>query len=86
MGWEQPSVDLFMTPQLAGHMTDKIVELMGVEKAKALNCVSDTGNNGNALPFIQLEMLTERITEGQKALGVAIESSKWIKGGIALQA
>lgn len=85
MSWDMASVDLFMTPQLAGHMTDKIIESMGVEPAKALNCVADTGNNGNALPFLQLEMLAERIGEGQKALGVAIESSKWIKGGIALQ-
>lgn len=86
MGWDITAVDLFMTPQLAGHMTDKIVESMGVDQAKVLNCVADTGNNGNALPFLQLEMLVERIVEGQKALGVAIESSKWIKGGIALQA
>jgi 3-oxoacyl-[acyl-carrier-protein] synthase-3 len=58
---------------------------MDVDPDKAINCVADTGNNGNALPFLQLEMLVDRMTEGQKALGVAIESSKWIKGGIALQ-
>jgi 3-oxoacyl-[acyl-carrier-protein] synthase III len=86
MGWSMNDMDWFMTPQLAGHMTDKIIEFMGVNQDKALNCVADTGNNGNALPFLQLEMLIERIVGGQKALGVAIESSKWIKGGIALQA
>jgi 3-oxoacyl-[acyl-carrier-protein] synthase-3 len=85
MGWEAGQVDWFMTPQLAGHMTNKIINLMDVTPDKALNCVADTGNNGNALPFLQLEMLMDRITTGQKALGVAIESSKWIKGGIALQ-
>ncbi|MGR9051689.1 MAG: 3-oxoacyl-ACP synthase III family protein [Gammaproteobacteria bacterium] len=86
MGWLMQDVDWFMTPQLAGHMTDKIIDFMGVDRNKALNCVADTGNNGNALPFLQLEILIDRIAEGQKALGVAIESSKWIKGGIALQA
>lgn len=85
MGWRMADMDWFMTPQLAGHMTDKIVTFMDVEPDKAINCVADTGNNGNALPFLQLEMLVDRMTEGQKALGVAIESSKWIKGGIALQ-
>lgn len=86
LGWDMADTDWFMTPQLAGHMTDKIIKSMGVDQEKALNCVADTGNNGNALPFLQLEMLVDRIAEGQKAVGVAIESSKWIKGGIALQA
>lgn len=86
MGWEMDAVDWFMTPQLAGHMSDKIIESMGVARGKALNCVADTGNNGNALPFLQLDMLLDRIAAGQSAIGVAIESSKWIKGGIALQA
>ncbi|WP_018276993.1 3-oxoacyl-ACP synthase III family protein [Teredinibacter turnerae] len=85
-GWNMEHVNHFMTPQLAGHMTDKIIQLMEVDPAKAVNCVADTGNNGNALPFLQLEMLMDRITDGEKAIGVAIESSKWIKGGIALQA
>ena len=47
--------------------------------------MADTGNNGNALPFLQIEKLLEEMTDGQKALAVAIESSKWIKAGFALE-
>jgi 3-oxoacyl-[acyl-carrier-protein] synthase-3 len=50
-----------------------------------VSCVADTGNNGNALPFLQLEALLGKIGQGQRALAVAVESSKWIKSGFALE-
>jgi 3-oxoacyl-[acyl-carrier-protein] synthase-3 len=37
------------------------------------------------LPFFQLELVVPRMTDGDRALGIAIESSKWIKSGIALE-
>ncbi|WP_045859446.1 3-oxoacyl-ACP synthase III family protein [Teredinibacter purpureus] len=84
-GWDENNVDYFMTPQLAGLMTDKIIDYMALPHEKSVNCVAVSGNNGNALPFLQLKMLSEKLQKGQTAIGVAIESSKWIKGGIVLQ-
>ncbi|MFQ3243611.1 MAG: 3-oxoacyl-[acyl-carrier-protein] synthase-3 [Arenicella sp.] len=85
-GWKLEEITHFMTPQLAGNMTDKIITHMGVAPERALNCVADTGNNGNGLPFLQLQMLQDKAQPGDTAITVAIESSKWIKGGLVLQA
>jgi len=85
VGMDIGEIGYFMTPQLAGIMTEKIIEFMELPLDKTLNCVADTGNNGNGLPFLQLNMLQDLIQPGQVALGVAIESSKWIKGGIVLR-
>lgn len=74
----------YLPPQLGGHITNRIVQFLEIEPDKAINCVAETGNNGNALPYLQLERLIDRMKPGEKALGIAIESSKWIKTGIAL--
>lgn len=74
----------YLPPQLGGHMTDKIVKMLEIDPAKAINCVAHTGNNGNALPYLQLEKLIGKMKAGEKAVCVAIESSKWIKTGLAL--
>ncbi|MCZ8513157.1 3-oxoacyl-ACP synthase III family protein [Paenibacillus filicis] len=77
-------VNHYMPPQLGGHITDKIVQFLEIDPHKAINCVAETGNNGNALPYLQLERLFEMMKPGEKAVGIAIESSKWIKTGIAI--
>lgn len=84
-GWSRGGVDFFLPPQLAGHMTNRIVERLELPGDRVINCVAQTGNNGNALPFIQIERLRARMRPGQRALAVAIESSKWIKVGMALE-
>ncbi|MDJ0744619.1 MAG: 3-oxoacyl-ACP synthase III family protein [Xenococcaceae cyanobacterium MO_167.B27] len=84
MQWDSNSIDFFLPPQLSGNMTDRIVEFMNIPQSKAINCVAETGNNGNALPFLQLERLEPLMESGQKALGIAVESSKWIKSGLAI--
>ena len=40
---------------------------------------------GPALPFFQLELTLPKMTSGQRAVAVAIESSKWIKSGFAME-
>ena len=82
--WNKDEVNFYLPPQLGGHMTDKIVEYLELPTEKVINCVRYTGNNGNALPYIQLSHLAEKMNSGDKAVGVAIESSKWIKTGISL--
>jgi 3-oxoacyl-[acyl-carrier-protein] synthase III len=88
-GWRVGDVEHVLTPQLNGVMSEKIREGMGVTPQQTVSCVADTGNNGNALPLIQLHRAMERIEagtgEGGRILAVAIESSKWIISGLALR-
>jgi 3-oxoacyl-[acyl-carrier-protein] synthase III len=84
MQWNLDDVDFIMPPQLSGNMTQQIINSMKLPEEKTVNCVAETGNNGNALPFLQLQRLETLMQKGQKALGVAVESSKWIKSGLAL--
>jgi 3-oxoacyl-[acyl-carrier-protein] synthase-3 len=83
--WEAEQLDFLLPPQLSGRMTKRIFEHLGIPTAQEVSCVAETGNNGNALPFVQIERLAGLIAPGQRALGVAVESSKWIKGGFALE-
>jgi 3-oxoacyl-[acyl-carrier-protein] synthase-3 len=78
--------DWFLPPQLSARMTDRLIATMGLPPAKCLNCVGWSGNNGNALPFFQLAQLRPRMQPGQRALGMAVESSKWLRAGFLLQA
>ncbi|MET9264256.1 3-oxoacyl-ACP synthase III family protein [Amycolatopsis sp. NPDC004079] len=83
-GWEESDVDYLLPPQLSGRMTERIVEHLGLHGAEEISCVTETANVGNATPFFQLERLLPRIAAGERALGVAVESSKWIKSGFAV--
>ncbi|MFH7340420.1 3-oxoacyl-ACP synthase III family protein [Streptomyces sp. KHY 26] len=85
LDWEADQVDYLLPPQLSGRMTRRITEELDVPTARDVSCVADTGNNGNALPFLQIEKLLERMSVGERALAVAVESSKWIKAGFALE-
>ncbi|MFE3592359.1 3-oxoacyl-ACP synthase III family protein [Streptomyces niveus] len=85
LDWEAEQLDYLLPPQLSGRMTRRITEELDVPTATDISCVADTGNNGNALPFLQIEKLLERMSGGERALAVAVESSKWIKAGFALE-
>jgi 3-oxoacyl-[acyl-carrier-protein] synthase-3 len=66
-------------------MTERIVRGLPLPCAQEISCVADTGNTGNALPFFQLERTLPRLITGDRVLGIAIESSKWIKAGFVLE-
>lgn len=85
LGWTADDVDYLLPPQLSGRMTARIVDLLPVPGAQEVSCVVDTGNTGNALPFLQLHRLLPRMRAGQRALALTVESSKWIKTGFALE-
>jgi 3-oxoacyl-[acyl-carrier-protein] synthase-3 len=85
VGWDPSSVSYVLPPQLSGKMTQRIVKELALDSAAEISCVADTGNNGNALPFLQLDQLATQIRPGQRAVAVAIESSKWVKGGFTLE-
>lgn len=85
LGWDRDELDYVLPPQLSGRMTAEIHARLDVPDAQEVSCIGETGNTGNALPFFQLERLLPRMIAGDRAVGVAIESSKWIKAGYALE-
>jgi 3-oxoacyl-[acyl-carrier-protein] synthase-3 len=85
LGWTADQVDYLLPPQLSGRMSDRISAEMPAPGARRINVVRTVGNNGNALPFLQLAELTEQWHGPGRAITVAVESSKWIKSGIALE-
>ncbi|MFG2134410.1 3-oxoacyl-ACP synthase III family protein [Streptomyces sp. NPDC048751] len=88
-GWRLDEVEHVLLPQLNGVMTDGIRKRLGVRPEQAVNCVADTGNNGNAVPFVQLNRAMKRIRSGLgvggRMLVANVESSKWILSGLALR-
>ncbi|MEU4173858.1 3-oxoacyl-ACP synthase III family protein [Streptomyces sp. NPDC026589] len=84
-GWTREDLHHLLPPQLSGRMTERIVAHLDVPTAAEVSCVDETGNNGNALVFFQLERALEKLGPRERAVGIAIESSKWIKSGFALE-
>ncbi|MBW5485966.1 3-oxoacyl-ACP synthase III family protein [Streptomyces bambusae] len=84
-GWTREDVDYLLPPQLSARMTARITEHLGVPELTEISCVAETGNTGNALPLIQLDRLAAAMDEGERALAVVVESSKWIRAGLALE-
>ncbi|MFF9351719.1 3-oxoacyl-ACP synthase III family protein [Streptomyces sp. NPDC014734] len=84
-GWRASDVTWLLPPQLSARMTDRIVSHLGLPRAQEISCVAETGNTANALPFFQLERLLPRMGAGDRAVAVAVESSKWIKSGFTLE-
>ncbi|MGW3730335.1 3-oxoacyl-ACP synthase III family protein [Streptomyces sp. NPDC000851] len=85
LGWAAADVDFLLPPQLSGRMSDRISAEMPAPDARRINVVRHVGNNGNALPFLQLAELLRQWEGPGRAVAVAVESSKWIKSGIALE-
>jgi 3-oxoacyl-[acyl-carrier-protein] synthase-3 len=85
VAWKDTELDYLLPPQLSGRMTARIVERLGAGAAQEVSCVAELGNTGNALPFFQLELVLPRMVVGDRAVGIAVESSKWIKAGFALE-
>ncbi|GLX10996.1 3-oxoacyl-ACP synthase III family protein [Microbispora sp. NBRC 16548] len=85
LGWDRAEVGHLLPPQLSVTMTAKITERLAFPAAEEVSCVADTGNNGNALLFFQLDRLLPAMARPSRAIAVAIESSKWIRSGLALE-
>jgi 3-oxoacyl-[acyl-carrier-protein] synthase-3 len=85
LDWKRSDVDYLLPPQLSGRMTARIAEQLAMPEAKEITCVHETGNTGNALPFLQLERALPQMLPGERSLAIAVESSKWIKSGLALE-
>ncbi|MEW5352519.1 MULTISPECIES: 3-oxoacyl-ACP synthase III family protein [unclassified Streptomyces] len=85
LGWERDEITYLLPPQLSVTMTEKIVKRLDLPLAEEITVVGETGNNGNALLFFQLERLLDTMSAPSRAVAVAIESSKWIRSGLALE-
>ncbi|MCD0451750.1 3-oxoacyl-ACP synthase III family protein [Actinocorallia sp. API 0066] len=85
LDWKDTDLDFVLPPQLSGRMTARISERLGLDTAEEITCVGQTGNCGNALAFFQLEEVLGLLGRGDRAVGIAVESSKWIKAGFALE-
>ncbi len=84
-GWAESDVDYLLPPQLSVRMTEQIVRYMGASRAQEVSCIAETANAANALPFLQLEQVLPRMKPGDRAIAVAVESSKWIKAGFVFE-
>lgn len=85
-GWKPGDVDLLLPPQLSGRMTRLISQRLALPAAEDVSVVDEAGNSGNAIVFLQLERaLAGLLGPGRRAVGISIESSKWIKSGFALE-
>lgn len=84
LGWTGTDVDYLLPPQLSGTMTSRIVADLGLAAAEEVSCVAEIANVGNAAPFVQLERALPEMVPGDRAIGIAVESSKWIKAGFAV--
>ncbi|MFD8483836.1 3-oxoacyl-ACP synthase III family protein [Kitasatospora sp. NPDC059673] len=85
LGWTEQDVHYLLPPQLSGRMTRKVVDALALPGATEISCVARTGNTGNATPFFQLERALELMGRGDRALGISVESSKWIRAGFAIE-
>jgi len=85
LDWPLDDLDFILPPQLSGRMTERIVGQLPPMSAHRVNCVAETGNIGNGLPYLQLERLVDEIDPGHRAIGIAVESSKWISAGYAVE-
>ncbi|MFE0178058.1 3-oxoacyl-ACP synthase III family protein [Streptomyces sp. NPDC059002] len=85
LDWDRGELTHLLPPQLSGKMTRTIMERLGDLPLNEISCVADTGNTGNGLPYLQLERAVAEMGPGDRAIGIAIESSKWIASGYALE-
>ncbi|GAA4902233.1 3-oxoacyl-ACP synthase III family protein [Streptomonospora salina] len=84
-GWRAEDVGHLLPPQLSGSMTPRITRRLALPAAREVSCVAQTGNNANALPFLQLDDMLRREEPVGTVVGIAVESSKWLKAGFALE-
>jgi 3-oxoacyl-[acyl-carrier-protein] synthase-3 len=85
VGWAREDVDYILPPQLSGRMTRRVVDALDLLGAKEVSCVVQTGNTGNATPFFQVEQALQLMGPGDRAVGISVESSKWIRAGFAIE-
>ncbi|MCI3225741.1 3-oxoacyl-ACP synthase III family protein [Streptomyces sp. NP-1717] len=85
LSWDVERVRYILPPQLSARMTDRTLSHLALPGAEPVSRVTEIGNTGNAIPYFQLELLLPRLRPGDRAVGISIEASKWIRSGYALE-
>lgn len=85
IGKTRDDIRFVLPPQLAGRMSRGIIDTLRVAPERCITRVAEVGNTGNATPYFQLTRLWQQMEEGDRALLLAVESSKWLKTGLCLR-
>ena len=85
VGWARADVDYILPPQLSGRMTGRVVDALDLVGSKEVSCVTRIANTGNAALFFQLERALALMGSGSRAIGISVESSKWIRAAFAIE-
>lgn len=83
-GIEKRDVAVFMIPQLNMHLTNRLAKELNISDSILINCVEETSNIGNGLPFVQLSKLANLKRDFVNAVLITVESSKWLVGSMLL--
>ncbi|MEK2479633.1 3-oxoacyl-ACP synthase III family protein [Streptomyces noursei] len=85
LDWKKEELDYILPPQLSGRMTRRVLDHLDVPGAEEISRVEEIGNTVNAIPFFQLEQILPDMVPGERAIGISVEASKWIKAGYAVE-
>ncbi|AEW98444.1 3-oxoacyl-ACP synthase III family protein [Streptantibioticus cattleyicolor] len=85
LDWKKEELDYILPPQLSGKMTRRVLDHLAVPGAEEISRVEEIGNTVNAIPFFQLEQILPDMVPGERAIGISVEASKWIKAGYAVE-
>ncbi|WP_315707722.1 3-oxoacyl-ACP synthase III family protein [Brenneria uluponensis] len=77
--------DWLMPPQLSGSMVKKILSDTDYEPNEIFSLVDEIGNTANAALFFQLKEFSDVSSPNETAIGVSVESSRWLSGGFILK-
>jgi 3-oxoacyl-[acyl-carrier-protein] synthase-3 len=83
--WRREDVGHLLPPQLSRRLTRQITDLIGLTGGCEISCVADRGNTGNAASLLQLHRLAAEFGDGERAVALALEPTKWITAGLALE-
>ncbi|QTD96682.1 3-oxoacyl-ACP synthase III family protein [Streptomyces cyanogenus] len=83
--WQWAEIRYLLPPQLSGRTAERFAAGLGMEGPHEISCVAETGNAASALPLLQLDRLAAEAEEGDRAVALVVEPSKWIVAGLALE-
>jgi 3-oxoacyl-[acyl-carrier-protein] synthase-3 len=84
-GWRREDIAHVLPPELSGRMSPRITDRLALTGSREVSCVAEHGNTGNAATLLQLHRLAAESADGERALALAVEPSKWIVAGLALE-
>ncbi|GAB7197958.1 3-oxoacyl-ACP synthase III family protein [Dickeya oryzae] len=74
-----------LPPQLSGSMLEKILSDIGYTGDEIFSLVDKIGNTANAALFFQIKEFSDISLANECAIGISVESSRWLAGGLILR-